>query len=62
MQTALYVKFPDHQGKYREFSRFQPPCGRFETKISLVFSRVLVEIPYPTEQGTVLEEQGFFST
>jgi hypothetical protein len=25
MRTALRVKFPDHQGKYREFSRFQGP-------------------------------------
>jgi hypothetical protein len=25
MRTALHVKFPDHQGKYREFSRFQGP-------------------------------------
>src|SRR5271154_2023952 len=25
MRTALHVKFPDRQGKYREFSRFQSP-------------------------------------
>ena len=29
-------------------------------QISIVFSRVFVEIPYPTEQGIILEEQGFF--
>jgi len=23
MQTALRIKFPDHQGKYREFTRFR---------------------------------------
>jgi hypothetical protein len=30
-------------------------------QISLVFSRVFVEIPYSTEQGIILEEQGIFS-
>jgi hypothetical protein len=25
MRTALRFKFPDHQGKYRKFSRFQGP-------------------------------------
>ena len=29
-------------------------------QISIVFSWVFVEIPYPTEQGIILEEQGFF--
>jgi hypothetical protein len=29
-------------------------------QISLVFSRVFVEIPYSTEQGIILEEQGIF--
>ena len=28
MRTALRVKLPDHQGKYREFSRFRLPWGR----------------------------------
>jgi len=30
-------------------------------QISLVFSRVFDEIPYSTEQGIILEEQGIFS-
>jgi hypothetical protein len=29
-------------------------------QISLVFSRVFGEIPYSTEQGIILEEQGIF--
>jgi hypothetical protein len=29
MRTALRVKFPDHQGRYREFSRFQGPENYF---------------------------------
>src|ERR1019366_4209840 len=61
MRTALCVKFPDHQGKYRELSRFRPPWGPNWDQISLVFSRVFDEIPYSTEQGIILEEQGIFS-
>src|ERR1035437_3689280 len=60
MRTALCVKFPDHQGKYRELSRFRPPWGPNWDQISLVFSRVFDEIPYSTEQGIILEEQGIF--
>ena len=51
-----WFKFPDHQGKYREFQRFRPSgpsCGRK----SPVFSRVFVGIPYSTEQGILKREQ-----
>jgi len=35
MKSVVRPEFPDHQGKYRGFSRFRPPCGRFETKLAL---------------------------
>jgi hypothetical protein len=66
MQSLMIREFDaessSHQGKYRELPRFRPPWVRIETKqMSLVFSRVFVEIPYSTEQGIILEKQGIFS-
>ena len=33
-----------------------PPCSR----ISFIFSRVFDQIPYSTDQGIILEDQGIF--
>jgi hypothetical protein len=38
MRTALRVKFPDHQGKYREFSRFRPPEAAWKPKNSYILA------------------------
>jgi hypothetical protein len=51
MRTALHLKFPDQQGKYREFSRFQGPKTDLAAGKSLMFSLVFVKIPYSTDQG-----------
>jgi hypothetical protein len=68
MRTALRVKFPDHQGKYREFSRFQGPethlagektshslqlFSKFPTQLIREFQSVIREL--------FLQEQGIFS-
>ena len=47
MRTALRVEFPDHQGKYREFCRFEPILSSPEPKslrIDWAFSRNFPEI------------------
>jgi|HubBroStandDraft_2_1064218.scaffolds.fasta_scaffold2809646_1 hypothetical protein len=62
MRTALHIKFPDHQGKYREFPQFQPFPGLLRPKKSLLFSVVFIEIPYSTEQGILKTEQGIVSS
>ena len=63
---AEIAKFPVFSLMIREFeaesdSYFGHLAADLETKLVL-FSLVLVEIPYPTEQGIILEEQGIFST
>jgi hypothetical protein len=52
------VKFPDHQGKYREFLRFQSRFGSFEGGKSLGAPGLLWQIPYANEQGIIFAEQG----
>jgi hypothetical protein len=55
MRIALPVKFPDHQGKYRDFRDLnvrETTCSRK----SHAFSAVLVRIPYSTEQGNIFQE------
>ena len=54
MRTALRVKFPDHQGKYRDFRDF----GCLGVDLQLKKPHLLsgfFEIPYSTEQGIVFE-------
>jgi hypothetical protein len=50
-------EFPVHQGKYREFSYFRPqvPLTWFAQRPRI--RRVLVSIPYRTEQGNFPGEQ-----
>ncbi len=46
------------QGIFAILAEWGPRCSRK----SLAFSRVFVRIPYSTEQGIILKEQGIFST
>jgi len=47
----------ENTGNYRDFGHLGVELGPNKP----VFSRVFVEIPYSTEQGIILEEQGIFS-
>jgi hypothetical protein len=51
MRTSLYVKFPDHQGKYREHLAVSGLSGRASTREGSVSSAVFIEIPYSRDQG-----------
>ena len=48
MRTALYAKFPDHQGKYREFHRFRAPECDFADEKGL--RSLVVFSKFPTKQ------------
>jgi hypothetical protein len=61
-KCSLRPKFPDHQGKIQGIFAISGGLASDLDQISPVFSRVFVEIPYSTEQGNILEEQGIFST
>src|ERR1039458_4142285 len=52
MRTALSVKFPDHQGKYREFSRFRLSSSRFADEKASPSFRFLAK--FPTQQNREL--------
>src|ERR1039458_8393515 len=52
MRTALRIKFPDHQGKYREFSRFRPPWGRVAAEKAS--SSVGFSLKFPTQPNREL--------
>ena len=65
-RTLLCGKFPDKQGKYREFSRFQGPETYFALEKPRLLS-VFVKIPYSTDQGIskcyqgiILRDQGIY--
>ncbi len=45
MRNALRFKFPDHQGKYREFSRFRPSRSLFEAEKALSSLAFFFEFP-----------------
>src|SRR5277367_2066930 len=45
MRTALRVKFPDHQGKYREFPGFQPSWCRLGAEKATYSLRFFIEFP-----------------
>jgi hypothetical protein len=57
LRTILRVKFPDQQGKYREFLRFWSSGGQLAAKIPCLLW-VFFGIPYSTEQGILKCEQG----
>src|SRR5271166_2479267 len=50
MRIALRVKFPDHQGKYREFSRFQAPRPTWQPKKAARSLWFLSKFPNTTDQ------------
>jgi hypothetical protein len=52
MRTALRIKFPDHQGKYREFSRFRTPWGRVAAEKAS--SSVGFSLKFPTQPNREL--------
>ena len=45
MRTVLRVKFPDHQGKYREFSRFRRLATKIKLKKALASLEFLSKFP-----------------
>src|SRR5216684_4027101 len=49
MRTSLHVKFPDHQGKYREFRRFRPSRGRVVAEKAL--SSLGFSSEFPTQRN-----------
>jgi hypothetical protein len=55
MRTALRVKFPDHQEKYREFSQFRPPTGRLAAEKALLSFGFLSE--FPTKRNRNIERR-----
>jgi hypothetical protein len=61
VRTALRIKFPDHQGKYREFTPYPGPFSELEIDYLPHFSRLFPPIPYSAEQGIYPAEQGIIS-
>jgi hypothetical protein len=51
-------KFPDHQGKYREFCGFGSSWGRSKAENSFVRFMNLTKFPVQKEQGIHFGEQG----
>ena len=45
MRTSLRIKFPDHQGKYREFLQFRSSWGRLAAEKSLSSLGFLSKFP-----------------
>jgi hypothetical protein len=54
------TKFPANREKNREFFHFWPDSG-LEHPMRPMISRAFEQIPYVTEQGILLQEQGIFS-
>jgi len=57
VEPVSTAKFPANREKNREFRRIHP-LGPILSAHTLAKSKVSSEIPYATEQGNILEEQG----
>src|SRR5208337_1063576 len=60
MRNALCVKFPDHQGKYREFSRFRPSQGRLAAEKALSSLGFLTKFPTQPNRELFWRNREFF--
>jgi hypothetical protein len=58
MRTALPVKFPDDQGKNRELLAFVALLPASAAPKVRVYTGLLSQIPYSTEQGILIGYQG----
>src|SRR5208337_4555286 len=60
MRNALCVKFPDHQGKYREFSRFRPSQGRLAAEKAVSSLGFLRKFPTQPNRELFWRNREFF--